>query len=94
LLLGTLHDLGIRSTLVDPDIWIKPATKVNGIEYYEYIFIYVDDLLVLSEDPKAILKTIGEIYRLKSDSVAKPTTCLGALIKDIESLIIPRQFGV
>jgi hypothetical protein len=82
LLAETLHDLGFRSTLVDPDVWIKPITKINGVEYYKYIFVYVDDLLVLSENPQAILKTIGEIYRLKNDSIAKPLTYLGAVIKE------------
>lgn len=60
----------------------KTRSKVNKVEYIEYVFVYVDDLLVISEDPQAILKTIGEIYRLKNDSVAKPTTYLRALIKE------------
>jgi hypothetical protein len=82
LLAGTLHDPGFRSTLVDPDVWIKPITKINGVVYYEYIFVYVDNLLVLSENPQAILKTIGDIYRLKNDSIAKPLMYLGAVIKE------------
>lgn len=67
---------------MDPDVWLRHATKTDDSEYYEYIFVYVDDLLVLSEKPYLILKTIGDIYRLKDNSVAKPTTYLGAVIKE------------
>jgi len=55
---------------------LQQALKADGTPYYEYIFMYVDDLLVLSKNPQAILKTIGDIYRLKENSVAKPTKYL------------------
>jgi hypothetical protein len=61
---------------------LRHSTKADGSEYFEYTFVYVDDLLVLSEKPDLILKTIGEIYRLKENSVAKPTTYLGVIVKE------------
>jgi hypothetical protein len=81
-LAGTLSDLGFSSTLADPDVWIRPAVKMNGHHYYEYIFVYVDDLLVLSEQPNVIMQGVGQAYRLKEGSVARPTTYLGAQIKE------------
>jgi len=44
--------------------------------------VYVDDLLVLSKKPDQILRTIGNIYRFKENSVAKSTTYLGAIINE------------
>ncbi len=44
--------------------------------------MYVDNLLVLSNDPTCIMNTISDSYRLKNDSVQKTTTYLGAQIKD------------
>jgi hypothetical protein len=61
---------------------MRPATKKDNHKYYEYIFVYDDDLLVLSEDPSHKMKGISEIYRMKDSSVTKPTVYLGAQIKE------------
>jgi hypothetical protein len=44
--------------LADPDVWYKPACKENGFEYYEYILVYVDDILAISHKPSIIMQTI------------------------------------
>jgi hypothetical protein len=74
---NTLHELKFQSCLADPDVWFRPATKPNGFQYYEYIFVYVDDLLVLSHQPAIIMKGLEEYYRLK-DGFEKPKRYLGA----------------
>ena len=79
---STLSDLEFTSCLADPDVWMREAVKPTGEEYYEYIFVYFDDLLVLSHNPSSIMNTIGDSYCLKNDSVQKPTTYLGAQIKE------------
>ena len=33
----------------DPDFWMQKARKYNGTEYYEYMLLYVDDCLDISE---------------------------------------------
>jgi len=78
---GTLMDLQFVSSLADPDVWMHPAIKDNGEAYYEFIFVYVDDILVLSTNTEAIIKTIGQAYRLKENSVSLPKKYLGAEIK-------------
>jgi hypothetical protein len=78
---GTLMDLQFVSSLADLDVWMRPAIKDNGEAYYEFIFVYVDDILVLSTNMGAIIKTIGQAYRLKENSVSRPKTNLGAEIK-------------
>ncbi|KAI2499334.1 Reverse transcriptase (RNA-dependent DNA polymerase) [Fragilaria crotonensis] len=49
LLADTLMDMGYRPTKADPDVWIRPATKSDGFEYYELVLCYVDDILSISE---------------------------------------------
>ncbi len=49
-LANTLCQLGYKSCLADPDVWLRPATKPNGFQYYEYVLVYVDDVLVLSHN--------------------------------------------
>jgi Reverse transcriptase (RNA-dependent DNA polymerase) len=43
-----LQDLGYMSSRADPDVWMRAATRDDGHEYYEMLFVYVDDILVLS----------------------------------------------
>lgn len=52
---STLHDIGYISSFADPDVWMRPATKDNGEHYYEYMFVYVNDILVLSEQPSTTM---------------------------------------
>lgn len=59
---------------------MRAACKPNGYEYYEYILVYVDDLLVVSHAPELIMETIRKAYRLKEEP-APPTTYLGATVK-------------
>ena len=44
-LVETLYDIGFKSTKSDPNVWIRPAVKPDGSEYYKYIMCYVDDIL-------------------------------------------------
>jgi hypothetical protein len=73
--------MGFRSSLADPDVWLRPACKPNGFKYYEYLLAYVDDILVLSYDPGKILLHLSEFYRLK-EGYAKPQRYLGAQVKE------------
>ena len=76
----TLRDAGFESSRADPDVWMRPATKPDGFKYYEYVLIYVDDILAVSGDPKAIMDYLESKYTLKKDSVKEPTLYLGAKI--------------
>jgi len=77
----TLRDLGFRSTLGDPDVWIREAMKSDGFKYYEMVLIYVDDILHLSHQPEIVMEAIGKVYRIKEGSLGPPTRYLGADIK-------------
>lgn len=77
----TMKELGFFPCLADNDVWMKPATKKDGTEYYEYVLTYVDDCLVISGNPDWIIKTLQEApyeYRLKD--VGPPEHYVGAKI--------------
>ena len=76
----TLHDLGYLPTKGDPDVWIRPAIKPDGFEYYELILVYVDDILCISAQPRATMSGIQSTFRLKDDKVEKPENYLGAQV--------------
>jgi hypothetical protein len=77
-LTNSLHDLGFKPSYADPDVWMKPAVKPCGFKYYEYIFIYVDDVLVLSHRAKQVMNAMSKMYRFKEGSIGPPTMYLGA----------------
>jgi hypothetical protein len=75
----TLHSLGYTSSLADPDVWYRPESKPDGFEYYGYVLVYVDDILVISANPKETMAIIEKSFRLK-DGFAPPNRYLGATI--------------
>jgi hypothetical protein len=74
------HEIGYVPTLADPDVWLRPAVKPNGDEYYEMILAYVDDVLVISHEPERTMKQIQLKFKLKGDKYGPPTDYLGAML--------------
>ena len=66
-----LRDKGWIQSRADPDIWMKDKQT-----HWEYICTYVDDLLVMSKDPKSILDDFQKTFKMKG--VGPPTYHLGA----------------
>lgn len=78
---STLQDMGYKATLADPDVWLSRGYRKNGTPYYRYIFVYVDDILVLAENPQEIMAVIAKSYRLKNDNISEPSMYLGAQMR-------------
>lgn len=74
--------LGYKSTIADPDVYIKVKEKADGKKYYYYLIIYVDDVLCIDIDPGKTIVKIGTIYRVKPDSVKSPCMYLGMDIRE------------
>ena len=77
------EELGYKSTVADPDVYLKPCIKQNGEKYYSYLVIYVDDVLCFHETPKSIMDQIGNTFRLKN-GVEVPKMYLGTDIRTWE----------
>jgi hypothetical protein len=71
-------EMGFISCKADPDVWLRPATKSNGFEYYEYILTYLDNCLILSENPRKIVQVLEQDYQYRSRDVGEPTRYLCA----------------
>ena len=76
-----INQLGFVSTIIDPDVYRRKSTykdaRGNSVDYYELLLVYVDDVLVVSKEPNAIMERIGKSFRLK-EGWNKPTSYLGA----------------
>jgi hypothetical protein len=77
---NSLIEMGFKSCMADPDVWMRPAKKPDGFEYYEYVLTYVDDCLVISHDTKSIIEQLETEYGYKLKDVGQPTRYLGAQI--------------
>ena len=68
----------------DPDVWMRPAKKSNGHKYYEYVLLYVDDVLVISDNGEDILRNgIGKYFELKESSIHPPDIYLGGKLSKV-----------
>jgi hypothetical protein len=76
----TLDAMDYKPSYADPDVWIRPAVKPGGFEYYEYMLYYVDDALCISNNSEKSMKRIQDNFKLKDDKMEPPDVCLGASI--------------
>jgi hypothetical protein len=79
----SILEMGFVPTIADPDVYRRPNAKENGFKYYEYILVYVDDVLIVSHSPNTHLERIRTSYELNPSSVGSPTRYLGADVRKL-----------
>ena len=77
-LADVLTDMGWQQSRVDAAIWMNDCGT-----HYEYICVWVDDLLIMSKDPMTIVNQLKEHFTLKG--VGEPEYFLGADMKTVET---------
>ena len=88
--------LGFESSKADPDVWYRSFTRADGTEIYEYVLLYVDDCLVISDNATAILRNeIGKYWSLKEESIKPPDIYLGGQMRKttLENGVEAWRFG-
>eukprot|EP00957_Ditylum_brightwellii_P171469 13053499-Ditylum_brightwellii.AAC.1 len=55
----TMFSLGYHLFKADPDLWLKKATTADSFEHYEYVLIYVDEILHITADTHPVMKTLA-----------------------------------
>ena len=83
---STIIEMGFEPIIADPDAYRRATAKPDGFKYYEYILVYVDDVLIISHSPQQHLKRIKATYELNPASIGPPTRYLGA---DVERVTRP-----
>lgn len=79
-----MNHLGFKSCRGDPDIWMRPAQKDDGSTYWEYVLLYVDDALVISQRADSIVRTeIGKYFYVKESSIGPPELYLGSKVSKV-----------
>ena len=60
-LLASIKGLGFTPSRGDPDLYFRAACKPDGTEYYEYLLVYVDDILCISHATDPIMQQFAKI---------------------------------
>ena len=77
-----LDEIGFKSSPADPDVWLRPGIKDDGSKYYEYMLMYVDDVLAISINARQLLRSLeGDTVSYKNGKVEPPEMYLGATLK-------------
>jgi acyl-CoA thioesterase len=63
-----MWDVGWIPYRAERDLWIKAETRPDdGVLYWAYILIYVDDILCVHHDPGAPLAKLDEYFKINYD---------------------------
>ena len=54
------HKIGFQNSYADTDVWLKADIKPNGTKYYTYILIYVNNILIVSDNPPFYMKQLQQ----------------------------------
>ena len=69
------------------DVQLGSATRdasQAGEEYYEYVLLYTDDVLVISDNAESVLREeIGQHFILKEESIGDPGQYLGGKLRKV-----------
>ena len=68
----TLREMGFMPCKSDPDLWMRDAGDV-----YEYVCVYVDDLMAIMKNHQEFFDTLTEKYKYKLKGVGDPSYHLG-----------------
>ena len=66
-----------ESCKAEQDVWMRSATRTDGLDYYEYILLYVDNCLCISENLNPALLQVDKYFPIKPASLGPPKTYLG-----------------
>jgi hypothetical protein len=80
-----MRHLDFTSCPADPDVWMRPAKRSDGSDYYEYILLYTDDALVVSDNAEQVLRNeLGRYFTLKEESIGPPKIYLGGHVRKVQ----------
>ena len=73
--------MGFKPSTSDPVVWLRKVTKPDNERYYEYVLVYVDDILTISYKAQEVIDNIHALFKFKGDEVEVPSTYLDTGLK-------------
>jgi hypothetical protein len=59
-----INELRFEPTVADPDVYRHYNRKPNGLEYWELLLVYVDDILIVSHEPKSAFGEVEDFLQV------------------------------
>ena len=83
---AAMDHMGFKPCRADPDVWMRPGIKANGDEYWQFVLLYVDDMVAIMEDPESFLRDEFDqnYFVLKENSIGRPTQYLGNKVVNVD----------
>jgi hypothetical protein len=79
-----MDQLGFASSCSDPDVWLRLSKQSTGEGYYEYVLLYINDVLVISKNADNVLqREIGQHFVLREESIGPPSQYLGGKLCEV-----------
>ena len=72
-----VNHLVFQSYLADPDVCFKAATYKTNNDYYTYILVYVDDLIIFYKDHRKYMAVLESNCTVKLYIIGEPKVYLG-----------------
>jgi hypothetical protein len=80
-----MRHLDFASCPADPDVWMRPTKRSDGPDYYEYIMLYTNDVLVVSDNAEQVLRNeLGRYFMLKEESTDPPKIYLEGHVRKVQ----------
>ena len=77
-----MHHLGFLPCPSDLDLCMNTmVSPENGFNYYDYVLIYVNYVMVIQHDDGEILRRIDKYFKIKPSSIGDPDIELGAKLR-------------
>ena len=74
-----IRTMGFVTTVADNDVYRRAQIDKENRSYYEYLVVYVDDIICISHEPETYMNHLQNAYRLRDIKV--PDKFLGTDIK-------------
>ncbi len=79
-----MGQLGFSSSRADPDVWLRLSKQSTGEEYYKYVLLYVNNVLVISKNAGTVLqKEVGQHFVLREESIGPLSQFLGGKLCEV-----------
>ena len=79
-----MEEMGFESCKADADLWLRPAARDDGTEYWQYVLLYTDDILAIMEEPERFIRReLGMRFTIKEKSIGPPTQYLGNKVSQV-----------
>ena len=77
-----MHHMELLPCPDELDLWMKHMVRpYDGFNYYAYLLIYVDNVMVIHHDADSVLRRMNKYFNFNTSSIGNPDIYLGSKFK-------------